>query len=91
MNPCSCGYLGDAERRCACGAWSRSAATGHGYRAAGDRIDLHIEVPRLAHRVLARRCAGGKQRHRASTCLRRARPADAALPASPIAPDHPRD
>ena len=52
MNPCPCGYLGDAERRCACGP---EQIRRYRARVSGplvDRIDLHIEVPRLAHRVL---------------------------------------
>jgi len=52
MNPCPCGYLGDAERRCACG---QEQIRRYRARVSGplvDRIDLHIEVPRLVHRVL---------------------------------------
>ncbi len=52
MNPCPCGYLGDAERRCVCG---QEQVRRYRARVSGpliDRIDLHIEVPRLAHRVL---------------------------------------
>ena len=52
MTPCPCGYLGDAERRCACG---QEQVRRYRARVSGpliDRIDLHIEVPRLAHRVL---------------------------------------
>ena len=52
MNPCPCGYLGDAERQCACG---QEQVRRYRARVSGpliDRIDLHIEVPRLAHRVL---------------------------------------
>ena len=80
MNPCPCGYLGDAERRCACG---QEQVRRYRARISGpliDRIDLHIEVPRLAHRVLrgdapeessatvrARVCAArDRQLHRAS-------------------------
>ena len=52
MNPCPGGYLGDSERRCACGP---EQVRRYRARVSGplvDRIDLHIEVPRLAHRVL---------------------------------------
>ena len=52
MNPCPCGYLGDAERSCACGM---EQVRRYRARVSGpliDRIDLHIEVPRLAHRLL---------------------------------------
>ncbi|MFM2289980.1 MAG: hypothetical protein RL684_3123 [Pseudomonadota bacterium] len=46
MNPCPCGYFGDAQRDCRCGL-----GRVHRYRErlSGpllDRIDLHIEVPR---------------------------------------------
>jgi magnesium chelatase family protein len=52
MNPCPCGYLGDRSGRCHC-----SAAQIMSYRAriSGpllDRIDLHVEVPRLEARQL---------------------------------------
>lgn len=52
MNPCPCGFLGDAERRCAC---SPEQLRRYRARLSGpllDRIDLHIEAPRLAHRLL---------------------------------------
>jgi magnesium chelatase family protein len=52
MNPCPCGYLGDAERRCAC---TPEQIRRYRARVSGpllDRIDLHIEVPRLPHRLL---------------------------------------
>ncbi len=49
MNPCPCGYYGDPERPCTC-------ATGmiqrYRQRISGpllDRIDLHIETPRVAY------------------------------------------
>jgi magnesium chelatase family protein len=52
MNPCFCGYLGDPGGRCRC-----TAEQVQRYRArlSGpllDRIDLHVEVPKLPHRVL---------------------------------------
>lgn len=52
MNPCPCGYLGDAERHCACNI---EQVRRYRARVSGpliDRMDLHIEVPRLAHRLL---------------------------------------
>ena len=52
MNPCPCGFLGDAERRCLCG---QEQVRRYRARLSGpllDRIDLHIEAPRLAHRLL---------------------------------------
>ena len=47
MNPCPCGWAGDASGRCRCGA---EAIRRYRARISGpllDRIDLHIEVPRL--------------------------------------------
>lgn len=52
MNPCPCGYLGDSERRCACGPEQVRRYRGRISGPLIDRIDLHIEVPRLAHRLL---------------------------------------
>lgn len=52
MNPCPCGYLGDLFRACTC---SRSAIQKYQKRISGpllDRIDLHIEVPRLSEEEL---------------------------------------
>ena len=47
MNPCPCGYLGDANNRCQC---SPQHVSRYRSRISGpllDRIDLHIEVPNL--------------------------------------------
>ena len=47
MNPCPCGFLSDAERECTC---QPSQVLRYQKRASGpllDRIDLHIEVPRV--------------------------------------------
>lgn len=47
MNPCPCGYLGDAGSRCACTA---EQVARYRARISGpllDRIDLHVEVPRV--------------------------------------------
>ncbi|MBL3593350.1 MAG: YifB family Mg chelatase-like AAA ATPase [Synergistaceae bacterium] len=46
-NPCPCGYLGDPLVACRCSATERER---YGKRLSGpimDRIDLHVEVPRL--------------------------------------------
>ena len=55
MNPCPCGYYGDGSDRCLCdpGLVSRYRS-----RVSGpllDRIDLHVEVPAVPYRELARR------------------------------------
>jgi len=52
MNPCPCGHLGDPGRECIC---SPHQAQRYRSRVSGpilDRIDLHVEVPRLELRDL---------------------------------------
>lgn len=47
MNPCPCGWAGDSSGRCRC---STDAINRYRARISGpllDRIDLHVEVPRL--------------------------------------------
>jgi len=47
MNPCPCGYAGDSEKHCIC---SSSQVASYRKKISGpilDRIDLHVEVPRL--------------------------------------------
>ncbi|MBN2554728.1 MAG: YifB family Mg chelatase-like AAA ATPase [Anaerolineales bacterium] len=47
MNPCPCGYFGDSQRECTC---SPATVTRYQKRISGpllDRIDIHIEVPRV--------------------------------------------
>jgi magnesium chelatase family protein len=48
MNPCNCGWLGDASGRCRC---TGEQVQKYRNRISGpllDRIDLHVEVPRLS-------------------------------------------
>jgi magnesium chelatase family protein len=52
-NPCPCGYLGDALHPCNC---TPLMVQRYRSRLSGpllDRIDLHVEVPRILHRELA--------------------------------------
>jgi magnesium chelatase family protein len=52
MNPCPCGYAGDPSGRCRC---TPEAVARYRSRLSGpllDRIDLTIEVPRVAHAEL---------------------------------------
>jgi magnesium chelatase family protein len=53
MNPCPCGYLGDGHGRCRCTA---EQVQRYRSRLSGpliDRLDLHVEVPRLPTEALA--------------------------------------
>ena len=53
MNPCPCGYFGDSQKPCTCSA---STVTKYQKRISGpllDRIDIHIEVPRVDYDKLS--------------------------------------
>lgn len=53
QNPCPCGYLGDLKKECTC---TPSQIIKYQKRISGpllDRIDLHVEVPRLTYEILA--------------------------------------
>lgn len=53
MNPCPCGYYGDTVRACSC---SSSTITRYQKRLSGpllDRIDIHVEVPRVDYEKLS--------------------------------------
>ncbi|MFN2108111.1 MAG: YifB family Mg chelatase-like AAA ATPase [Anaerolineae bacterium] len=58
MNPCPCGYYGDSERPCTC---SMGVIQRYRKRISGpllDRIDIHMEVPRVAYDKLANATRG---------------------------------
>ncbi|MBN2025257.1 MAG: YifB family Mg chelatase-like AAA ATPase [Actinobacteria bacterium] len=58
MNPCPCGFLGDNQRACSC---SPGEVRRYYNRVSGpllDRIDLQVEVPRLAPQELVEFPAG---------------------------------
>jgi magnesium chelatase family protein len=62
MNPCPCGHFGDPLKQCTC-----SQHQIHRYlaRISGpllDRIDIHIEVPRVPHEDLVSRAPGEPSR-----------------------------
>jgi len=62
-NPCPCGYHGDADHACTCAV---AAVLRYGRRVSGplmDRIDLHLEVPRVPHEKLL----GGPTGERSAT------------------------
>jgi magnesium chelatase family protein len=52
MNPCPCGHLGDAAATCRCTPERVDAYRGRISGPLLDRIDLHVEVPRVAHTEL---------------------------------------
>ena len=61
MNPCPCGYLGDPSGRCHC---TSEQVQRYRARVSGpllDRIDMHLEVPRISHEVLRKGAAGGEE------------------------------
>lgn len=47
MNPCLCGWNGDSVRVCTCTPWQISHYRGRISGPLLDRLDLHIEVPRV--------------------------------------------
>jgi len=53
MNPCPCGYLGDARHVCKCGPINIERYMGRISGPLLDRIDLHIEVPAVPFQELA--------------------------------------
>jgi magnesium chelatase family protein len=53
MNPCPCGYYGDAQRRCNCPPQAVQRYLGRVSGPLLDRIDLHIEVPAVPYRELS--------------------------------------
>jgi magnesium chelatase family protein len=73
MNPCPCGYLGDPSGRCHCSA---NQVVSYRARISGpllDRIDLHVEVPRLEARQLLGEDAGAECSATVATRVARAR------------------
>jgi magnesium chelatase family protein len=61
MNPCPCGYLGDSSGRCHC---SSEQVMRYRARISGpllDRIDIHLEVPKVSHEVLRKGSAQGEE------------------------------
>ena len=58
MNPCPCGYFGDARHTCTC---TPQRIRRYRSRISGpllDRIDLHIEVPALRYREMTTKTSG---------------------------------
>ncbi len=58
MNPCPCGFYGDVYRQCTCSA---TQVQKYQKRISGpllDRIDIHVEVPRLSEEELLQAAPG---------------------------------
>jgi magnesium chelatase family protein len=65
MNPCVCGYYGDPLKACTC---AQAVVTKYQKRISGpilDRIDIHIEVPRVDYEKLS-----GDRMGEPSECIR---------------------
>ena len=52
MNPCPCGYLGDKKHQCTCSYLNISRYRSKISGPILDRIDIHVEVPRLEYNEL---------------------------------------
>jgi magnesium chelatase family protein len=59
MNPCPCGWFGDPQHHCACGAIGVQRYLARVSGPLLDRIDLHLEVPAVAYQALSERAGGG--------------------------------
>jgi magnesium chelatase family protein len=58
MNPCPCGYFGDSVKECTC---SMAMVKGYQKKISGplmDRIDIHVEVPRVPFEKLSSQRVG---------------------------------
>ena len=65
MNPCPCGYLGDASGRCHCTSEQVARYRGRISGPLLDRVDMHLEVPRVPLEVLRKGSAQGEERSEA--------------------------
>ncbi len=95
MNPCPCGYLGDSGGRCRC---TSEQVARYRARLSGpllDRIDLHVEVPRVPKEMLRgdapngedSACVGARVHAARGRALARAGKPNAALGPREIARD----
>lgn len=66
MNPCPCGFLGDPVKECTCTPHQIQRYLGRISGPLLDRIDLHVEVPRLEYKDLA-----GPEKAEGSAIIRR--------------------
>jgi magnesium chelatase family protein len=58
MNPCPCGFLSDPVKDCVCGGFQLQRYQGRISGPLLDRIDLHVEVPRIPFEKLSDMKAG---------------------------------
>lgn len=58
MNPCPCGFRGDREKPCTCSSMSLEKYRRKVSGPIMDRVDLWIEVPRIAHELLTKKGTG---------------------------------
>jgi magnesium chelatase family protein len=80
MNPCPCGYYGDPTKECTC---APSMVTRYQKRISGpllDRIDIHIEVPRVPYEKLTSERLGESFLTSQRGCRRRVTGSSSALP-----------
>lgn len=73
MNPCPCGYLGDASRICRCPA---ERVERYRSRLSGpllDRLDMHVEVPRVDVGAMREGCSTGESSETVAARVRVAR------------------
>lgn len=68
MNPCPCGYLGDRSGRCRCTADQVARYRGRISGPLLDRVDMHVEVPRVD---LARLAASVRPDRETTSVVRR--------------------
>ncbi|MDD1649120.1 MAG: YifB family Mg chelatase-like AAA ATPase [Methylococcaceae bacterium] len=61
MNPCPCGYLGDASGRCRCTPDQVLRYRGRISGPLVDRIDMHVDVPRVPQEMLRLGTPGGEE------------------------------
>ena len=60
MNPCPCGYFGDSIHECTCSDFAIARYRGRVSGPMLDRIDLHVEVPRISTEELQSTTVGEK-------------------------------
>ena len=58
MNPCPCGFFGDASHTCRCSRKSVQNYLGHISGPLLDRLDMHIEVPAIKYEELSQYSGG---------------------------------